>query len=244
MATPVSLLNGLDLESANAGLEGASLDSLLEWSLDTFGDKVVQVTSFGPSGMVILDHLARVRPGARVITIDTHFLFAESYELRAEIERRYDVQLDVRSTVVTPAQQEHLYGARLWELEPDVCCHLRKVAPLDDALAGLSAWISGIRRDQSPARAHAALVEWDDRHEMLKLNLLAAWTRSHVWNYIHTHQIPYNRLHDEGYASIGCVHCTRPALAVEDERTGRWRGRVKTECGLHLSRRPVSRCLD
>jgi phosphoadenosine phosphosulfate reductase len=179
-----------------------------------------------------------------VITVDTHFLFPETYALRAEILRRYDIQLDVRATAVTPEQQEQLYGSHLWELEPDVCCHLRKVTPLGDALAGLSAWISGIRRDQSPARAKAALVEWDDRHDLLKLNLLAGWTRSQVWEYIRAHGVPYNRLHDAGYTSVGCTHCTRPAQAVDDERSGRWRGRVKTECGLHLSQRPVSRCLE
>ena len=227
-----------NLDQFNDSLATATLPIFLEWSLGAFGDKIAQVTSFGPAGIVILDHLARLAPGLRVITIDTHFLFPETYQLWEEIQQRYPIRLEVRRPQMTPDEQAHLYGSELWRHEPDACCDIRKVTPLADALTGLDAWISGIRRDQSPSRAQTALVDWDDRHAMVKLNPLAAWPKARVWHYIRKHQLPYNRLHDQAYSSIGCTHCTR-ASTGGDERSGRWSGQQKTECGIHLGSRSI-----
>jgi phosphoadenosine phosphosulfate reductase len=224
-----------NLAEINHRLEQASLDTLLQWSLDTFDDKVAQVTSFGPTGMVILDHLARLSPGIRIITIDTDFLFPETYRLWNEVQRRYPIKLDVRRSALTPPMQTHLHGPRLWAKDPNLCCYLRKVVPLQDVLRGLNAWLTGLRRDQSSTRADIPLVTWDAKYDLVKINPLAGWTRSRVWSYVVEHNLPYNPLHDQGYASIGCTHCTKPTLTSTDERSGRWLGQQKVECGIHLA---------
>ncbi|MEW5958837.1 MAG: phosphoadenylyl-sulfate reductase [Chloroflexota bacterium] len=223
-----------DFEDINRYFEHRSLEALLQWNLATFGDKMAQVTSFGPSGMVILDHLARLNPGMRVITLDTDFLFEETYALWEEVQRRYPIQLDIRRTSLSPQLQAETYGPELWQVNPDQCCHLRKVVPLYDTLVELDAWLSGLRRDQSRTRADLPLMMWDARYALVKINPLAHWTRGQVWRYILDHQVPYNPLHDQGYTSIGCTHCTRPVVNPGDERAGRWLGRQKVECGIHL----------
>jgi phosphoadenosine phosphosulfate reductase len=225
--------SGDELHRLNRHLESLSLEEFLRWSLHTFGERIAHVTSFGPSGVVILDHLLRLKPDMRVMTIDTDFLFNETYELWDAIEQHYNIRIDVVRSPVSPEEQARQYGHHLWELEPDVCCDLRKVRPLARALAGLSAWYTGVRRDQSAGRAATPLLSWDTRYQLFKLSPLAGWTRGQVWEYIRCHDAPYNRLHDEGYTSIGCTHCTRPVGDAADERAGRWTGRQKTECGLH-----------
>lgn len=223
-----------DFTEINRRLESASLDTLLQWSLDTFGDRVAQVTSFGPAGIVILDHLARLSPGIRIITVDTDFLFSETYNLWDDVQRRYPIKLDVRRSALTPAMQSHLHGSRLWEKDPNLCCYLRKVVPLQDVLRGLNGWLTGLRRDQSPTRTDIPLVGWDVKYDLVKINPLAGWTRNQVWSYVVEHKLPYNTLHDQGYASIGCTHCTKPTVTMTDERSGRWTGQQKVECGIHL----------
>ena len=224
--------SGPALANLNVQLEALSLDEFLRWSLNTFGDRIAPITSFGASGVVILDHLLRIRPGQRVLTLDTQMLFGATYELWDAIEARYTIRIEAIRPTLTPEEQERQYGPRLWELEPDACCDLRKVQPMARAVAGLDAWMTGVRRDQGPTRANTPLLGWDARNNLFKLSPLAAWTRAQVWEYIRAHNVPYNRLHDEGYASIGCTHCTRPAAGA-DERAGRWSGNGKTECGLH-----------
>jgi phosphoadenosine phosphosulfate reductase len=184
--------------------------------------------------MVILDRLAQVCPGLRVITVDTDFLFAETYALMEEIERRYHIHLEVHKSPLTPNIQAQVYHPNLWEVNPDQCCHIRKVLPLAGALEGLDAWISGLRRDQSNTRADLDLVAWNPKYNLVKINPLTYWTRGQMWSYILENKVPYNPLHDQGYASIGCTHCTHPTTNLGDERSGRWRGRQKTECGIHL----------
>lgn len=232
--TPLfSAQSGFD--EINRQFEKRSVEDLLCWTLWTFGDKVAQVTSFGPAGMVILDHLARLSPGVRVITIDTSFLFPETYELWQEIQRRYPIQLEIRRSALSPLAQAQQYGQRLWERDPDKCCEIRKVTPLNEAMQGLDAWITGLRRDQSPTRTAIPLLGWDNRYQLVKVNPLALWTRNEVWRYIHQRDIPYNPLHDRGYTSIGCAQCTRPAVNSDDERSGRWYGQSKIECGIHYT---------
>ena len=139
----------------------------------------------------------------------------------------------------TVRQQAETEGDRLWAREPARCCERRKVAPLTAVLAGLDAWVTAIRRDQTAARADAQVVEWDDRFGLVKINPLAAWTKTQVWDYISEHRVPYNPLHDGGYPSIGCHPCTSRVADGEDERSGRWRGQDKTECGLHVAIAPA-----
>ncbi len=226
-------------ETINRYFEHRSLDDLLSWGLSIFGRKMALVTSFGPTGMVILDRLANLCPGVKVITIDTDFLFEETYALREQVQRRYPIQLEIRKPGLTPALQAQVFQPQLWQVNPDLCCHLRKVVPLDEALAGLEAWLTGLRRDQASSRATAPLVSWDAKYNLVKLNPLANWTRGQVWRYLLENDVPYNRLHDQGYTSIGCTYCTRPVNQPGDERAGRWLGSGKTECGLHLQ--PVAK---
>ena len=168
--------------------------------------------------------------------LDTDFLFAETYALRDRIVDKYgllpDQVIRVKSQL-TPAEQAAQFGEALWLRNPDQCCYLRKVEPLTRVVGNYAAWITGIRRDQAPSRAQAGLVEWDKTFGLAKVNPLAKWTATEVWTYIRVHEVPYNPLHDRGYPSIGCTHCTAPVAPGEDPRSGRWKNRAKTECGLH-----------
>ncbi len=221
-------------DELNHQFKTLSLEEVLRWTLWTFGDKVAQVTSFGPAGIIILDRLAKLAPGIKVVTIDTSFLFPQTYALWKEIEESYDIQLEIRRSPVTPLQQFQQHGQKLWETAPDRCCNIRKVVPLADALAGSDAWITGVRREQSKSRSNKGIIEWDHKHEMVKLNPLAYWTQMDVWDVIRRENLPYNELHLDGYVSIGCAQCTSPAEPCGDERAGRWVGKEKTECGIHL----------
>ena len=169
-----------------------------------------------------------VAPDARVFTLDTHVLFPETYETWRRVEERYGISVEVYQGP-SLGRQAALHGDRLWETNPDACCDLRKVQPLEQALADVDAWISGVRRDQGPSRAGTPKLAWDRKHERWKANPLADWTERDVWRYIADHDLPYNALHDRGYASIGCTHCTQPGAG----REGRWAGTGKIECGLH-----------
>jgi phosphoadenosine phosphosulfate reductase len=150
------------------------------------------------------------------------------------VEQRYGIHIEKVDSLLSPEEQERLHGPELWLRHPDQCCNVRKVEPLRGKLAELRAWTSSIRRDQTAERAHAGKIEWDEKFGLAKVNPLADWTYSRVWQYIRDHETPYNSLHDLNYPSIGCTHCTRPVRPGEDERAGRWSGLSKTECGLHI----------
>jgi|SRR5579859_1496084 len=207
---------------------------VLAWGLERFGNSIALASSFGAEDVVLIDMAARVRTHFQVFTLDTDFLFPETYQLIDTIEKRYGIQVERRQSRLTPQQQEEQFIPQLWTRNPDQCCNLRKVEPLKAKLAGLQAWITGIRRDQTPQRRNAAKIEFDINFGLVKLNPLADWTSTQVWQYIHGNHVPYNPLHDLGYPSIGCTHCTRPVAEGEDLRSGRWTGLQKTECGLHL----------
>ena len=209
-------------------LEDATAEEVIAWGLDQFHPSIALACSFQQEESVLLDMLLKTRRDARVFALDTHVLFPETYALWAQVEERYGISVE-RAQGPTLAQQAASHGDALWLRDPDACCGLRKLTPLRDKLAGLDAWITGIRREQSPARAGARKVEWDERHGLWKLNPIADWTEKDVWNRIQERELPYNPLHDQGYASIGCTHCTEPGAG----REGRWSGDDKTECGLH-----------
>jgi phosphoadenosine phosphosulfate reductase len=194
---------------------------LLAWALEAFHPKMALACSFQKEEAVLLDLLFELEPDARVFALDTGVLFPETYDVWRTVEERYGV-------VIESWRGEWVEG--LWASDPAHCCHLRKVEPLGRALAPLDAWITGLRREQSPTRANARKLEWDDGHGLWKLNPLADWTEKDVWARIVERELPYNPLHDQGYASIGCTHCTQPGAG----REGRWAGLEKTECGLHV----------
>jgi len=206
----------------------------LRWAFDRLGSEVALVSAFGPEGMVLIDMAAGIQRRFRLIMIDTGFLFPETHRLMAEVEERYGVAIEKGQPNLSPGEQERVHGAALWKRDPDQCCGLRKVEPLRQKLAELRGWITSIRRDQTTARAGAHKLEWDARFGLVKINPLADWTTDEIWDYIRKNDVPYNQLHDCGYPSIGCTHCTRAVLLGEDARAGRWPGLAKTECGLHL----------
>src|SRR5262245_44131730 len=214
-------------------LEQAGPREVLEWAFDRFGDSVTLATGFGAEGVALIDMAVAVNPRTDIFFLDTGFLFPETYELRGRIQDRYGIRIRSVATTLTTERQRELYGPRLWESDPDLCCRLRKLEPLCRALDGFDAWMTAIRRDQSPDRALARAVEWDSRWNLIKINPLVGWSRADVWRYVVRNGLPYNPLHDRGYPSIGCTHCTEPVGLGEHERSGRWKGRNKTECGLH-----------
>ena len=214
-------------------LEQCSPEDLLRWAYGTFQQHVEIASGFGAEGVALIDMAAHVQPDVRVFTLDTDFLFPETYRLIGRIEKRYGIKVERLKSSYTPEEQENICGPELWRRDPDACCNLRKVEPLVRKLAGLGAWITSIRRDQTSARATARKVEWDSKFQLVKINPLAGWTAERVWKYIRERDVPYNPLHDLNYPSIGCTHCTRSVVPGEDSRAGRWSGFAKTECGLH-----------
>jgi phosphoadenosine phosphosulfate reductase len=216
--------------------EMASPEDVLRWAIDEFAPDIALATGFGAEGCVLVSILSAISPGMRIFYLDTDLLFPETYALRDQLEARYGVQFERRATSLSVSDQAAQYGERLWEREPDLCCRLRKVEPLREMLKGMRAWVTAIRRDQSPTRARISMVERDETFGLVKINPLAAWSARDVWNYIAKHDVPYNALHDHGYPSIGCVPCTTPVQIGEVPRAGRWRGTIKSECGIHKRR--------
>lgn len=215
------------------GFENSSPQEILRWANEHFGDSVALATGFGAEGCVLVSMLAEINPNARFFYLDTDLLFPETYILRDMLEENYKIKFERQATALSLAEQAEKYGEKLWERDPDLCCRLRKVEPLKQMLSGLRGWITAIRRDQSPARAGAGIVEHDRKFGIVKINPLANWTKRDVWKYIFRNDVPYNPLHDKNYPSIGCRPCTAPIGTGEGERSGRWRGKTKTECGLH-----------
>jgi phosphoadenosine phosphosulfate reductase len=215
-------------------LETRSPAEILEWAAGQFAPRLTFATSLGLEDCVILDLAARRSLPIDMFTLDTGVLFPETYELWRQIQDRYGIAIRAVRPERTIDEQAVHEGPELWGRNPDRCCELRKMQPLRAALSGYDAWITAIRRDQTPERASAPVVGWDGRFGLIKINPLVRWTFDDVQAYVHEHQVPYNPLHDRNYPSIGCVPCTSPVMPGEDPRSGRWRGREKTECGLHL----------
>jgi phosphoadenosine phosphosulfate reductase len=217
-------------------LEGAPLEEILRWALESFAPRICLATSFGPQSIVLMHQISRLRPETTVFYLDTDLLFPETYALRDELARKLGLEFTRVRPALTVEQQARSHGSRLWMREPDLCCRLRKVLPLRRFLADKRAWITGIRNGQSHTRAAAALVQWDAANGAVKLNPLIRWTKQAVWDYLREHELPYNPLHERGFPSIGCQPCTRAVLPGEDTRAGRWPGFAKTECGIHPAR--------
>ncbi len=225
-----------ELKRLSDAFESQQPQDVLKEAIKRYAPKIVLACSFGAEDVVLVDMVHRIDPAIPLFYLDTDFLFPETYATRDRIIQQYALQpaqvLQVRS-LLTPDQQAAQHGPALWSIEPDRCCQLRKVEPLTRVLKGYEAWITGIRRDQSPTRANAGLIEWDGKFQLVKVNPLARWTWADVWTYIKVYEVPYNPLHDQNYPSIGCTHCTAPVAPGEDPRAGRWKTFTKTECGLH-----------
>lgn len=227
------------LRRASDELESASPKEILAWAVERYFPKLTMATAFGPEGCVILHLLAEVEPRVPVFNLDTGYQFAETLELRDRIAKRYGIEVELKRPGTTVEEYEAQHGGPLYKTQPDRCCFDRKVRVLQQAAVGFDAWMSGIRRDQSPDRAKAPIIGWDKKFGLVKVSPLANWTKQQVWRLITDHDIPYNPLHDQGYSSIGCWPCTRAVMFGEDERAGRWSGFAKTECGLHTLEEPT-----
>ena len=228
-----------EIKKLQATVETWRPERILAWAFDTFGEAVAISSAFGVEGMALIDMASRVHQNFRVFTLDTEFLFPETYNLMDQVEQRYDIRIERVYPLTSPEDQERAYGPALWQRDPDQCCNLRKVEPMRRKLSELQAWITSIRRDQTADRAGAGKVEWDRTFGLVKINPLADWSSKQVWQYIREHEVPYNALHDRNYPSIGCTHCTRAVRLGEDPRAGRWSGSSKTECGLHIIQPPA-----
>jgi phosphoadenosine phosphosulfate reductase len=213
-------------------VEAMSAEEILTLVVDAFPGRVSLACSFQKEESVLLDLLLSIDKDARVFALDTHVLFPETYDVWRAVEKRYGIQVEVYEGP-SLGRQAATHGDALWERNPDLCCAIRKVQPLTRALADLDCWITGMRRDQSPTRANAPKLGWDESHELWKANPLADWDDAQVRGYIAERGLPFNALHDAGYSSIGCTHCTQPG----EGREGRWSGTGKVECGLHSAAR-------
>jgi len=222
-----------DVEQLADEFETRSSQDLLAWAVDRFEGSIMLTCSWQMQSSVLIDMLHQLGANIRVVELDTGLLFPETYETRERLVAKYDLELeriDPRETVEEQAESE---GPDLWRRDPDRCCALRKVEPLERALVGMDAWITGIRRAQSVTRRDAKVLELDPRG-VVKVQPLAGWTDEDVKGYLFAHDVPYNPLHDRGFPSIGCTPCTRAIRPGEDSRAGRWADAEKTECGLHL----------
>ncbi len=215
-------------------LEDATPEEIITWAVEKYHPRLTMATAFGPEGCLILSMLAKIEPRVYVFNLDTGYQFKETLELRERIAQRYGIVVDLQRGELPIPEYEALHGGPLYKTNPDQCCHDRKVVVLHRVARSYNAWMSGIRRDQSPHRANAPIVGWDKKFGLVKISPLAKWTKKDVWARIVSEEIPYNPLHDQGFTSIGCWPCTRAVLFGEDERAGRWSGTAKTECGLHL----------
>lgn len=232
-STTISPTGGPELaERAALELEEASAREVISWAFETFGDQLCMTSSMADALMV--DLAAKEVPGIDVIFLDTGYHFPETLGTRDAVASVYDINLINVEPARTVAQQDLALGPRLHGRDPGICCHLRKVEPLQRALEPYSAWLTGLRREDSPTRRHTPVVQWDERRRMTKVNPIARWTQEEVDAYMAENGVIVNPLRYDGYPSIGCEPCTRRVEPGEDPRSGRWAGTGKTECGIHV----------
>ncbi|MCE2929265.1 MAG: phosphoadenylyl-sulfate reductase [Candidatus Caenarcaniphilales bacterium] len=215
-------------------LDSYSAEKVLEEIVKRLSNhgEILFLTAFGPEGCVILEILSKIDQAKqiKIANLDTGYQFQETLELKDKFENKYNLSIQIVSPELSVAEQDERYGKNLFERDPDQCCYMRKLVPLNKLLEGKYAWISSIRKEQTEVRAKSKIIEFDNKFQLGKINPLVNWTKSDVWKYIHENQIPYNLLLDKGYDSIGCEPCTKPG----QDREGRWAGKDKVECGLHL----------
>ena len=231
----------MELELWHQELSTKDAMGTLKWASSMFGEKIKFASSLGLEDQVITDMIAQVAPTVGIFTLDTGRLFPETYDLVHKIEDRYKIKIDIffpHAEEVEKMVREH--GVNLFRSSVEnrkLCCRIRKIHPLKRALAGLDAWVCGLRKEQSQNRQHVKKIEWDEANNLVKINPLCNWDEEEVLNYIKTNNVPYNVLHDRNYLSIGCACCTRAVKAGENSRAGRWwweQEDKKKECGLHI----------
>ena len=219
------------LAGVSASLEGASAQEIAAWAASVFGTDVIVAASMQD---VVLPHLfAQLIPGVEVLFLETGYHFAETLQTRDVAARALPITVVEALPRQSVAEQDAEYGEKLHDRDPNLCCFLRKVEPLARSLEGRAAWVTGVRRVESPTRANAPILSWDDTHDLVKINPLVAWSDEDVEAYQVEHDLPRNPLVAQGFASIGCAPCTRRVAPGEDPRAGRWSGNDKTECGIH-----------
>ena len=221
------------LHRQSLAMENSSPQQIIRWAVENYYPKLTMATAFGPEGCLLLSMLAKIEPRVYVFNLDTGYQFKETLETRDRIAEKYGIMVECRGPELTVEEFEAVHGAPLYRTDPDQCCYERKLKVLHRVIEGFAAWMTGIRRDQSPHRAKAPIVGWDNKFSLVKISPLANWTRKDVWKKITEEKVPYNPLCDRGYSSVGCWPCTRAVSEDEDERVGRWSGNAKTECGLH-----------
>ena len=230
------------IDRLNKNLEGLTSKEVLGFFLQKYRGKIAFASSMGAEDQVITQMMADIDREARIFTLDTGRMFPETYDIIDRTNARYKINIEIffpdREQVENMVNKKgiNLFYESIENRKQ--CCHIRKIVPLKRALKGLDAWISGLRRSQSVTRKELKLVEWDEGNGMIKVNPLIDWTEEQVWNYIEAHNIPYNKLHDKGFPSIGCQPCTRAVQPGEDVRAGRWWWEQPDhkECGLHVKK--------
>jgi len=219
-------------DESDDGSKGAL--NVLQWAFDTYDDELVYACSFGVEGIVMIDLISQIKPTAKVVFLDTGLHFQETLDLIDEVKQRYSqLAIEMKKPALTVEEQAEKYGDKLWESQPDRCCYMRKVVPLRETLSSATAWLSGLRREQSSSRSQTNFINKDETFQSIKICPLIHWSWKDIWDYVKEHQLPYNRLHDQGYPSIGCLPCTLPSDTTTGSRSGRWVNQAKTECGLH-----------
>jgi phosphoadenosine phosphosulfate reductase len=230
--------SGWHLEHLSDRFEAASPREILRWALETYGERLTMATAFGAEGCALIALLAGLRDETGltpdIFNLETGYQFPQTLALKNRIEKKYDLPIRFVSNSESVAEMEARFGGPIYGSDPNECCHLRKVLPLRNALSGFDAYITAVRRDQTPERAGIPIIGFDPRHNIVKISPLANWTKDQVWDFIEENDVPTNPLHAQGFASIGCWPCTRAVEHGEDERAGRWADSDKRECGLHL----------
>lgn len=217
--------------------ENASPHEIIEWAVGKFWPDIAMSSSFQTQSLPLLHIVSQVAPEIDIIFLDTGYHFPETLSFRDTIVEAFGLTLRVMRADMSRQTFVERHGDDLHRRDPDLCCYINKVEPMQRAMEGLDAWISGIRRDQSPARANTEILE-ETSEGVIRIHPMATWTRKDVWNYINEHNLPEHPLLSQGYLSIGCAPCTRPVSSEEeDERAGRWSNEAKTECGLHTALR-------
>jgi len=221
------MLSAAHISDRVEALRGADPETTLRWAVDTFPGKAALTVSFGGGGVVLAHLISRIDRSVPVIFLDTRFHFRETYEFKQQFADQYGLNLVELTPLTDPGP--------LYKTDPDRCCFIRKVEPLERAIVGVDAWISAVRQDQSDSRAATEVLEYHEvgGRPIVKVFPLAHWSRADVWRYIRENGVPYHPLLDQGYTSIGCWPCTRPTRPGDAERAGRWSGTGKLECGLH-----------
>ncbi|MDT2045081.1 phosphoadenosine phosphosulfate reductase [Priestia aryabhattai] len=208
----------------------------LEWAYNHYGDSLIYASSFGIEGIVLIDLISKVKKDAHIVFLDTGVHFKETYEVIEAIKAKFpDLRIQMKKPNLSLQEQAEKHGDELWKTEPNLCCQIRKIIPLKESLAPYDAWISGLRREQSESRSKTEFFNKDEKFKKVKVCPLIHWSWKEIWRYVYKHNLPYNKLHDQGYPSIGCEPCTLPAYNMDDLRSGRWAGTKKVECGLHES---------